>query len=183
METKPQKNPKIYIALNKPVDYSVSTDGEQNLLVSDLIIKENYAGNYNKDLNAKNYFINAPDKDSEGLAILTNDQGASAWFARLYCEYELTIGRPLIRDAKKVLEAGMNIDGEFFPGIKIKREFNKGKRTIITINLKGKETRIRRMFGRLGYNISIIRRTKIGKLKLGTLPVGKWQLAKKEEVV
>ncbi len=189
VETKTEKpERKIYIALNKPVDYISSASSEQGQSVLDLLTKENNIKKIKEELKTRVYPVGRLDKDSEGLMLLTNDGELTNLLTHPRFEhekeYEVVIHHPLTRDSKKVLETGMNIDGEHYQGMKIKREFNKGRQTIVTVVLKeGKNREIRKMFGRLGYNISTLRRIRIGKLKLGVLPVGKWKLVKKEDIV
>lgn len=178
----------IYIALNKPIDYITSTSSDQGKSVIDLLTKNNNIGRQKKSINSRVYPVGRLDKDSEGLVLLTNDgELANALTHPRYeheKEYEVTIDKPLSRDAKKVLTSGMKVDGENFQGIKIKKEFNKGRQTIVTIILKeGKNRQLRKMFGRLGYNLSSLRRIRINKLKLGTLPHGKWKFVKKDNII
>ncbi|MDP2684416.1 MAG: pseudouridine synthase [bacterium] len=178
----------VYISLNKPVDYISSASNEQGQTVLDLLTKENNIGKDKQDLNTRVYPVGRLDKDSEGLILLTNDGELTNLLTHPRYEhekeYEVVINHPLSRDSKSVLEKGMNIEGEQYHGIIIKKEFNKGRQTIVTVILKeGKNRQIRKMFGRLGYNVSTLRRVRIAKLKLGTLPVGKWRLDKRENIV
>ena len=179
---------KIYIALNKPVDFISSASSEQGQTVLDLLTKENNIGRYKKDINTRVYPVGRLDKDSEGLILLTNDGELTNLLTHPRHEhekeYEVIIHHALTRDAKKLLENGMNIEDEHYQGIEIKKEFNKGRQTIVTVILKeGKNRQIRKMFGRLGYNITTLRRVRMSNLTLGTLPVGKWRFVKKENIV
>lgn len=183
-----QKDKKIYIALNKPVDYISSAAGEQGKSVLELLTKYNGGQREKRDIAERVYPVGRLDKDSEGLMLLTNDGSLTNLLTHPRYEhekeYEVIIDRPLSKDAKKVLEHGMKLDDGFVQGIKIKKEFNKGKRTIVTVVLKeGKNRQIRKMFGQLGYNIVTLRRTRIGRLKLGTLPIGKWKFISKDAIV
>ncbi len=178
----------IYIILNKPVDFITSTTSEQGQSVIDLLRKENGTGHQRRDVRERVYPVGRLDKDSEGLVLLTNDgELANKLTHPRYeheKEYEVVIDQQLSRDARKVLEKGMNIEDGFVQGIKIKKEFNKGKRTIITVILKeGKNRQIRKMFGRLGYKVLALKRTRLGRLKLGVLPVGRWKFVKKEYII
>lgn len=177
----------IYIALNKPVDYICSASSKQGQSVVDLITPEN---NYKNKIKIKQrvYPVGRLDKDSEGLVLLTNDGELTNSLTHPRYghekEYEVVIDQRLEREARKVLEKGMNIGGERVRGIKIKKVSTVGKRTIVTVILKeGKKRQIRRMFGRLGYNIISLKRTRIGKLKLGTLPVGRWRLVRRSNII
>ena len=186
---KPKAKSKIYIALNKPVDFITSASSEQGESVMDLITLENFWKPYKPEVNFRVYPVGRLDKDSEGLVLLTNDGDLTNKLTHPSFghekEYEATLTDKLTKDVKKILESGMDIgEGEFAQGIKIVREFNKGKRIIITIILKeGKNRQIRRMFGRLGYDLLSLRRTRIGKFKLGTLPTGRWKFIKKQDIV
>jgi len=178
-----------YIAINKPIDYISSTTGNQGKSVLELLTKENnIKPKFGRDIKERVYPVGRLDKDSEGLVILTNDGKTTNQLTHPSYEhkkvYELTIDKPLSQDAKKVLETGMNIDGKFMHGIIIKKEFNKGRQTIITVELKeGKNRQIRKMFGRLGYSLTTLKRIQIGKLKLGTLPPGRWKFIEKSQIV
>ena len=179
---------KLYIVLNKPVDYISSASHAQGKSVLDLINNHNYLGRPKKSVNARLYPVGRLDKDSEGLILLTNDGALANRLTHPRYEhekeYEVVIDRPLTRDAKFILTKGMSVADENYQGIKINREFNKGRKTIVTIILKeGKNRQIRKMFGALGYNIITLRRTRLGKLKLGVLPVGKWRLAKLSDII
>jgi len=185
--------PFLYIALNKPVDYITSTTDEQGPSVLDLIRPANYFKTIDEPTrnliqSVRLYPVGRLDKDSEGLILLTNDGEMTNLLTHPRYEhekeYDVTIDNRLSKAAKQVLETGMNIEGESLQGIKIVREFNKGRQTIVTVILKeGKNRQIRKMFGKLGYNISSLRRTRINKLKIGVLQMGKWKLVKKEQIV
>ena len=184
----PENNQKVYIILNKPIDYISSASHAQGKSVLDLINNHNYLGRPKKSVNARLYPVGRLDKDSEGLILLTNDGALANRLTHPRYEhekeYEVVIDRPLTRDAKFILTKGMSVADENYQGIKINREFNKGRKTIVTIILKeGKNRQIRKMFGALGYNIITLRRTRLGKLKLGVLPVGKWRLAKLSDIL
>src|SRR3989338_6774634 len=188
IKTNVDNKTKVYIALNKPIDYFSSASNEQGQTVLDLLNPENNVGKFKKLLTARVYPVGRLDKDSEGLILLTNDGELTNELTHPSNEhekeYEVIINHPLSRDSKKVLESGMNVDGEHYNGIEVKKEFNKGRQTIVTVVLKeGKNRQIRKMFGRLGYNVSTLRRIRLGKLKLGTLPIGKWKLVKKEDII
>lgn len=181
---------KIYIALNKPVDYISSVSDKQGKSVLDLVNKNNYIGRVPPARFewSQVYPVGRLDKDSEGLILLTNDDELENRLTRPRYEhekeYEVTIDRPLTPDARAVLTSGMNIDNEKYQGIKIKKEFNKGKRTIITVIFReDKNRQIRKIFSRLGYNIFSLKQVRIGKLKLDTLPVGKWRFAKISDII
>lgn len=182
------KQSKVYIVLNKPIDFISSASSEQGKSIIDILVKNNNVGRYKRSVNTRVYPVGRLDKDSEGLILLTNDGELTNLLIHPKYEhekeYEITIDKALSPDAKKVLTKGMKIDDDFFQGIEIKKEFNKGKRTIITAILReGKNRQLRKMFGRLGYNLTSIKRVRINKLKLGTLSIGKWRFVKKENIV
>ena len=181
-------NEKIYILLNKPVGYISSASSKQGDSVLDLLTKENCVSRDQRDIKMRVYPVGRLDKDSEGLVLLTNDGELTNELTHPRYEhekeYEIVIEKPLSRDTKKVLETGMKIGDDFVQGIKIKKEFNKGRKTIVTVILKeGKNRQVRKMFGNLGYNVQSLKRIRINKLKLNVLPVGKWKLVKKEDII
>ncbi|MFH1947042.1 MAG: pseudouridine synthase [Candidatus Magasanikbacteria bacterium] len=186
---KPKTKSKIYIAMNKPVDFITSSSNDQGQSVLDLLTVENFWKPYKPNINFRVYPVGRLDKDSEGLVLLTNDGDLTNQLTHPSFghekEYEATLTDKLTKDVKKILEGGMDIgEGEYAQGIKIIKEFNKGRRFIITIILKeGKKRQIRRMFGRLGYDLLSLRRSRIGNLKLGTLPTGRWRFVDKEDIV
>jgi 23S rRNA pseudouridine2605 synthase len=181
----------VYIALNKPIDYITSSSSEQGASVLELITQQHNNTTIQQHIDLSNlrlYPVGRLDKDSEGLVLLTNDGEFTNQITHPKYEhekeYEVTISEKLNKDAKKVLESGMVIDGKETQGIKIIKEWNKGKRIIVTVVLKeGKNRQIRKMFGRLGYRVQSLKRTRVGNLKLGILPVGKWKFVKKSDIV
>ncbi|MBT3538843.1 rRNA pseudouridine synthase [Candidatus Parcubacteria bacterium] len=181
-------NQKMYILLNKPIGYISSASSKQGDSVLDLLTKENCVARDKRDIKMRVYPVGRLDKDSEGLVLLTNDGELTNELTHPRYEhekeYEIVVEKPLSRDTKKVLETGMKIGDDFVQGIKIKKEFNKGRKTIVTVILKeGKNRQVRKMFGNLGYNVQSLKRTRINKLKLNVLPVGKWKLVKKEDII
>ena len=178
----------IYIALNKPVGYICSNTSSQGASILELIIKENNIGRNKQANTIRVYPVGRLDKDSEGLVLLTNDGELTNILTHPRYEhtkeYDVTVDKPLTKDARHILESGMILNDKKLKGITIKKEFNKGKRTIITLILEeGKNRQLRKMFGRIGYTITTLRRTRIGRLRLSTLPVGTWKYVKKEHIV
>lgn len=182
----------IYIALNKPIDYITSTTSIQGKSIMDLLEAQNQIGRERKTITSRVYPVGRLDKDSEGLILLTNDGDLTNKLTHPRFEhekeYEITIDTPLSRDARKVLTKGMDIgtesEKEYVQGIEIVKEKNLGRRTIITTVLQeGKNRQLRRMFGRLGYGVISLKRTRISKLQLGTIPTGKWKFIKKQTIL
>ena len=181
------KNSKVYIALNKPVGFISSASSEQGASVLDLLTPQNCMTKGQK-LQARVYPVGRLDKDSEGLILLTNDGELTNELTHPRYEhekeYEVTIDGFLTKDAVKILTKGMKIDSGYVQGIKILKEFKKGRRSVITAILtEGKNRQIRKMFGNIGYNVLSLRRTRINKLKLGVLPVGKWKYVTKDRII
>ncbi|HAZ28290.1 MAG TPA: rRNA pseudouridine synthase [Candidatus Magasanikbacteria bacterium] len=185
---------KLYIALNKPVGYITSASNTQGQSVIDLMTPDQCMQRnskkflFGKDRPPRVFPVGRLDKDSEGLVLLTNDGDLANRVTHPRYEhekeYDVVIDHPLTRDAKKVLEHGMKLDDDIVGGVDIIKEFNKGRQTIVTVMLtEGKNRQIRKMFGRLGYVVHTLRRTRIGKLKLGVLPVGRWRFVRKEHIV
>jgi len=183
----------FYIALNKPVDIISSASSEQGTSVLDLITKEQYyKPKFEDDVSqldgVRIYPVGRLDKDSEGLILLTNDGELTNELTHPRYEhekeYEVTIDKKLMPDTKKLLSKGMLIEGEHYGGMQIVKEWNQGKRVILTVILKeGKNRHIRKMLGQLGYNVSVLRRIRIGKLKLGTLTIGRWKFVKRSDII
>jgi len=183
----------VYIALNKPVDIISSSSSEQGTSVIDLITKEQYyKPKFEDDVlkldGVRLYPVGRLDKDSEGLILLTNDGEHTNELTHPRYEhekeYEVTIDKKLMPDAKKLLTKGMLLKGEHYGGLQIVKEWNQGKRVVLTVILKeGKNRHIRKMLGQLGYNVSVLRRIRIGKLKLGTLTIGRWKFVKRSDII
>lgn len=179
---------KVYILLNKPVDFITSVSSEQGESVMDLLKPENFWKKDKQEIGTRIYPVGRLDKDSEGLVLLTNDGELTQELTHPKYEhekeYEIIINSQISKDAKKVLEAGMDIGDEFVKGIKILDEQKIGRRVIAKVILEeGKNRQIRKMFGRLGFNIMGLRRVRMNKLKLGTLPVGRWRFVKRDSII
>ncbi|KKQ27807.1 MAG: Pseudouridine synthase [Candidatus Magasanikbacteria bacterium GW2011_GWC2_37_14] len=179
----------VYIALNKPVGFICSASNEQGKTVLELLTKENYFGKEKLEIKDRVYPVGRLDKDSEGLVLLTNDgELTNKLIHPRYQhekEYEVGLNKPLGKPEVKILENSMEIGpGERVWGIKIKDLVCKNDQTIATVILhEGKNRQIRRMFGKLGYKVMFLRRVRIGKLKLGTLPLGKWKMIGKIQII
>ncbi|EKD67437.1 MAG: hypothetical protein ACD_48C00407G0001 [uncultured bacterium] len=192
-EPRTQNSELFYIALNKPIDVISSASNEQGTSVLDLITKEQYyKPKFEDDVlkieGIRLYPVGRLDKDSEGLILLTNDGELTNELTHPRYEhekeYEVTIDKNLTQDAKKLLTKGMLIEGEYYGGMQIEKEWNQGRRVVLTIIIKeGKNRHIRKMLGQLGYNVSVLRRIRIGKLTLGTLTIGRWKFVKQSDII
>ncbi|WP_232310441.1 23S rRNA pseudouridine(2604) synthase RluF [Mesobacillus selenatarsenatis] len=162
----------VYIALNKPVGITSTTERHVKGNIIDLV---------NHPLRIFN--IGRLDKDSEGLILLTNDGDIVNEILRAENkhekEYIVSVDKPITPEFIKAMSEGVRILGTKTLPAKVvqlsKYEFN----IILT---QGLNRQIRRMCETLGYQVVRLQRIRIMNIHLGNLPIGQWRdLTKKEK--
>ncbi|MGJ7922075.1 23S rRNA pseudouridine(2604) synthase RluF [Neobacillus sp. LXY-4] len=161
----------VYIALNKPVGITSTTEKNVKGNIIDLV---------NHPLRIFN--IGRLDKESEGLILLTNDGDIVNEILRAENkhekEYIVTVDKPITPDFLKKMSEGVKIlDTKTLPC-----EVTQLSKYVFQIILtQGLNRQIRRMCEALGYEVYRLQRTRIMNIHLGTLPPGQWRdLTKKE---
>ncbi|MFA9556278.1 23S rRNA pseudouridine(2604) synthase RluF [Evansella sp. AB-rgal1] len=161
----------VYIALNKPVGITSTTEKKVKGNIVDLV---------NHPLRIFN--IGRLDKESEGLILLTNDGDIVNEILRVENQHEkeyiVSVDKPITPEFVKNMSEGVKILGTKTLPCEVtplsKYEFQ-------IILKQGLNRQIRRMCEELGYNVYRLQRIRIMNIHLGNLPPGQWRdLSKKE---
>ncbi len=160
-----------YIMLNKPRGYVTTMKDELGRkCVAQLV----------RDVPARVYPVGRLDKDSEGLLLLTNDGDFANKIMhpsmKMPKTYRVTV-RPDIDDEQVVaLSEGMVIEGVKTAPAGVEVLTKETGRVVLRIVLhEGRNRQIRKMCEALGLEVARLKRTAVGPVKLGMLPVGKWR--------
>ncbi|WP_053368523.1 23S rRNA pseudouridine(2604) synthase RluF [Bacillus sp. FJAT-27245] len=162
----------VYIALNKPVGITSTTEKSVKGNIVDLV---------NHPLRIFN--IGRLDKDSEGLILLTNDGDIVNEILRAENkhekEYIVSVDKPITPEFLKRMSEGVKILGTKTLPCKVEQLSKYDFNIILT---QGLNRQIRRMCEALGYEVYRLQRIRIMNIELGNLPVGQWRdLTKKEK--
>lgn len=159
------KEKKIYLAFNKPVGITCTTE----LHVKGNII--DYIG-----FKERIFPIGRLDKPSEGLIFLTNDGDIVNKILRAgnnhEKEYIVTVDKPITTEFIKKMSNGVPILDTVTKKCTLKKEGTYVFRIILT---QGLNRQIRRMCDYLGYNVTKLQRIRIMNVTLKDLPIGKWR--------
>lgn len=165
---------RTYIMLNKPIGYLCSAfDPHADKIVFDLI-----------KLPGKRLFtVGRLDLNSEGLLLLTDDGDFSERVTHpkhgVLKTYSVQTAARLSKGARLSIVEGILDAGEF---LQAKKVVEKPRNEYIFKMSEGKKREIRRLVKAVKGTVLNLRRTSIGKLKLGDLPQGKWRYLTPEEV-
>ena len=166
------KKKPVYIALNKPVGITSTTESQIEDNIIDLV-----------GHSERIFPIGRLDKDSEGLILLTNNGDIVNEILRSENEHEkeyiVSVNRPITDLALGMLAAGVKIMGETTKPCKVARVDRETFRMILT---QGLNRQIRRMCSALGYRVQRLQRVRIINIDLGTLRAGEWRYLTDSEV-
>jgi 23S rRNA pseudouridine2604 synthase len=166
------KKQQIYLALNKPVGITCTTETHVPGNIIDLV---GHPGRI--------FPIGRLDKDSEGLILLTNNGDIVNEILRSENnhekEYIVTVERPITDLSLAMMADGVKIMGEITKPCKVERIDRKTFRMILT---QGLNRQIRRMCSALGYRAQRLQRVRIINIDLGALAVGEWRELTESEV-
>src|ERR1700722_5149840 len=155
----------IYIALNKPVGITCTTETHVEGNIIDLVGHKE-----------RIFPIGRLDKDSEGLILLTNDGDIVNEILRSENnhekEYLVTVDRSITDLALKMMAEGVKIMGELTKPAQVIRIDQRSFRIILT---QGLNRQIRRMCSALGYRAQRLQRVRIMNVRLGALSAGQWR--------
>jgi 23S rRNA pseudouridine2604 synthase len=162
----------VYIALNKPVGITCTTE-------------RHVAGNIVDFVNHSErvFPIGRLDKDSEGLILLTNDGDIVNEVLRAEHahekEYIVGVDKPFDDDFIHKLAAGVRLSDATTKPCKVRRL---GAKVFAIILTQGLNRQIRRMCEAFGYTVETLRRVRIMHIKLGELPLGRWRQLSAQEI-
>lgn len=179
---------RVTILLNKPVGY-VSAQAEKGYKsAAELITPENrWEGDDSRiEFSEKHKFGLAPagrlDIDSVGLLVLTQDGriakqliGENSGSEK---EYLVRVRGTLSEEGLRLLNHGLSLDGEKLKPAKVEWQNEDQLRFILK---QGKKRQIRRMCELVGLRVTGLKRIRMGKVKLGRLPPGKWRYLRHDE--
>jgi len=159
------KKKQVYIALNKPVGITCTTEGHIEDNIIELVA-------YPERI----FPIGRLDKDSEGLILLTNNGDIVNQILRTENnhekEYIVTVDRPITDLSLQMMASGVKVMGELTKPCKVRRIDQESFRMILT---QGLNRQIRRMCSALGYKAQRLQRVRIMNIHLGTLSPGQWR--------
>lgn len=163
----PKEEAKVYFLLNKPKGYLCSTIRTSRCkLVFDLF----------KDVNQRLFTVGRLDKDTTGLLIVTNDgvfsQRVIHPSSNIKKEYVAKTGQEITANHLKAISRGCEIEGTFVKPRSVKK-VRKG--TVKIVISEGKKREIRYLIEGAGLDVRELKRTRIGGLSLGHLPLGMWR--------
>ncbi|HAT4284336.1 TPA: 23S rRNA pseudouridine(2604) synthase RluF [Clostridium perfringens] len=174
IDGKPLKveNELVYIALNKPVGITCTTESKIKGNIVDFI-------NYEKRI----FPIGRLDKDSQGLIFMTNDGDIVNKILRAgnnhEKEYIVTVNKPITDEFIKGMSNGVPILGTVTKKCLVKKESKNSFRIILT---QGLNRQIRRMCEYFGYEVKKLERVRIMNVSLGNLKIGSWRYLTKKEL-
>ena len=162
----------IYIALNKPVGITCTTEKAVKGNIVDFI-------NHNKRI----FPIGRLDKDSQGLIFLTNDGDIVNKILRAgnnhEKEYIVTVDKPITNSFINKMSNGVPILYTVTKKCTVKKVSTFKFNIILT---QGLNRQIRRMCSYFNYNVVKLERIRIMNVKLDKLPSGKWRYLTEEEL-
>lgn len=167
-----KKTRPVYIALNKPVGITCTTE-------------RHVAGNIVDFVNhpERVFPIGRLDKDSEGLILLTNDGDIVNEVLRAEHnhekEYVVSLDHAITAEFVQRMAAGVKLSDATTKPCKVERLGPKVFRIVLT---QGLNRQIRRMCEALGYTVETLRRVRIMHIKLGELPLGRWRQLSAQEI-
>jgi 23S rRNA pseudouridine2604 synthase len=166
------KKKQVYIALNKPVGVTCTTEADVDGNIIDLV-------GYPERI----FPVGRLDKDSEGLILLTNDGDIVNEILRAENnhekEYIVTVDRAITDLSLQMMASGVKIMGELTKPCRVTRIDRESFRMILT---QGLNRQIRRMCSALGYKAQRLQRVRIMNVHLGSLGRGKWRHLSEREL-
>lgn len=123
------------------------------------------------------------DIDSQGLLILTQDGRIAKQLigsdSKIEKEYLVRIKGSLPKEKLALLNHGLSLDGKALKHAQVSWQNQDQLRFILR---EGKKRQIRRMCELVDLQAIGLKRVRIGKVKLGNLPEGKWRYLLKSEI-
>ena len=161
----------VYIALNKPVGITSTTESHVKGNVVDFI-------GHSKRI----FHIGRLDKESEGLLLMTNDGDIVNEILRAENhhekEYVVQVDKPITDEFIRKMSSGVPILDTVTLPCRVERV---SKYVFKIILEQGLNRQIRRMCSALGYSVKRLQRIRIMNIHLGNLKVGQWRdLTEKE---
>ena len=162
---KPGARKHVYIALNKPVGITCTTDET---------VKDNIVGFV--DHEQRIFPIGRLDKDSEGLILLTSNGDIVNELLRAENrkekEYLVAVNKQVTDDFLRSMAKGVRLHRETTLPCKTRKIAPYGFAITLT---QGLNRQIRLMSAAFGYRVTQLRRVRIINVKLGALKIGQWR--------
>ncbi len=155
----------VYIALNKPVGITCTTDQSVEGNIVDFI-----------DHQQRIFPIGRLDKDSEGLILLTSNGDIVNELLRAENkkekEYLVAVNKPVTEEFLRGMAKGVRIHRDMTLPCKTRKIAPYGFAITLT---QGLNRQIRLMAAAFGYRVTQLRRVRIINVKLGALKIGQWR--------
>ena len=162
----------VYIALNKPVGITCTTERQINGNIIDFVKHQE-----------RIFPIGRLDKPSEGLIFLTNDGDIVNKILRAgnnhEKEYAVMVDKPVTSDFIRQMSEGVPILGTVTKKCFVEKESDFVFRITLT---QGLNRQIRRMCDYLGYKVYRLKRLRIMNVTLDGIAAGKWRDLTSEEL-
>ncbi len=155
----------VYIALNKPVGITCTTESSVKGNIVDFVGHEQ-----------RIFPIGRLDKDSEGLILMTSNGDIVNQILRAENrhekEYLVAVNKPVTEEFLRGMARGVRIHGQMTLPCRTTRIAKFGFRIVLT---QGLNRQIRLMSAEFGYRVTQLRRVRIDNVKLGVLKPGQWR--------
>ena len=168
----------VYLALHKPRGVTTTMDDPHaRRSVAELVA----------DRPERLFPVGRLDRDSEGLLLMTNDGALANALTHpsrhIPKVYRVTIHGAVSPTQLASLATGISLDGKPTLPVDVREILAEPGRTVLEFTLReGRNRQIRRMCEVLGLEVARLKRTAIGPLKLGMLPVGQYRELTQDEV-
>lgn len=166
------KEEHIYIALNKPLGITCTTDLRDEDNIIDFI-----------GMKERIFPVGRLDKNSSGLILLTNDGDIVNKLLRAENghekEYVVRVDRKIDPTFEEKMENGLPVDGQMTLPCEVEIT---GPHTFKIILRQGLNRQIRKMCEQLGYRVVKLKRIRFMNILLGDLKSGAYRSLTKEEI-
>jgi 23S rRNA pseudouridine2605 synthase len=169
---------KLYVAVHKPPGcVCTRSDPEGRRTIGQLLPAEwSYL-----------FPVGRLDYESEGLIFLTNDGDFCLKLTHprygVRKVYRATVKGPLERDVARRLTQGVAEGRERLRAEAARLVFSNNTRSEVELVLgEGRNREVRRLLGAMGFAVERLVRTRIGRISLGDLPVGRWRTLTETEI-
>ena len=172
-----QKEPLVYLMLNKPKGYVTTVkDPQGRNTVMDLL----------PNIKARVFPVGRLDYDTEGLLLMTNDGDMSFSLTHpshgVDKTYLATVWGTPTREAIEKLRSGIGLEDGITAPARVKL-VKRGRQAEIEIIIhEGKKRQVRRMLQAIGHSVVSLKRTRFGPLSLQGLAPGKYRHLTLEEL-